>query len=136
MGVSVNAQDDYDSKYVKCVNILLEILTKRAFSAILGNDLLYVFTDTYRKEKRALKVVHDYTRTVITNRKKEFFSGGRTWQESTDSFGRKRKRAFLDLLLDYSMRDPDFTEKDVREEVDTFMFEVLKMWITNTRRGC
>ncbi|GIY91741.1 cytochrome P450 4V2 [Caerostris extrusa] len=34
----------------------------------------------------------------------------------------KKRKAFLELLLELHLQDPSFTEEDVREEVDTFMF--------------
>ncbi|GJQ86417.1 hypothetical protein Trydic_g10325 [Trypoxylus dichotomus] len=122
MGTTVNAQKDRHSEYVNCVGMLMDIYFIRLSSLILSNDLLYMFSATYRREKYALKVVHDYTKSVINRRKQELFGSFANDTENKDSIGRKKKRTFLDLLLEHSMHDPEFTEEHIREEVDTFMF--------------
>lgn len=43
---------------------------------------------------------------------------------ATDHLGRKRKRPFIDTLIHQHLKEPhSLSELDVREEVDTFMFE-------------
>ncbi|KAI4465971.1 cytochrome p450 family 4 [Holotrichia oblita] len=123
MGTSVNAQDDVNSEYVKCVDILLGILIDRAFSPFLQNEFLYRFSNTYRIEQQALKVVHGYSRSVINKRMTEFLKNQKEEESCVDIMGIKKKKAFLDLLLEYSSKDPSFTFDDICQEVDTFMFE-------------
>ena len=46
-------------------------------------------------------------------------------KEPDNEFGTKRKVALLDLLLQSSIDGLPLTNNDIREEIDTFMFEVI-----------
>lgn len=68
-----------------------------------------------------LKILHDFTRKVIKQRKNEIL--GLSERETDQNGEQKSRKAFLDLLLDHHLNGGDLTEEGIREEVDTFMFE-------------
>lgn len=124
MGISVNAQIHPSSDYVKSVKEMCRILMERRMSVYKQYDFLYRFTDDYKKEQNALKSLHSFSNSVIKKKKQEFKEQNESNQGQTNEFGIKNKKAFLDLLLEFSEREKDpLTTEELREEVDTFIFE-------------
>nr|WKR34930.1 cytochrome P450 CYP4NQ25 [Monolepta hieroglyphica] len=119
MGISINAQTDGDSEYVRNVKAICALLTDRNFSPL--DARLYPFTINYYKEKKILNVLHSHTDAVIHKRIKEIKTAGGA--VDVDESGVKKKWAFLDLLLKSTIDGKPLTRSDIREEVDTFMFE-------------
>lgn len=126
MGMSVNAQiEGNSSDYVKAVNEMGRILIIRTMSIIKRIDFLYRFTEDYRSEERCVKILHTMTESVIKKRRSIINNTKNANNNANnDEFGIKKKIAFLDLLLQYTIDGKMLTDTDIREEVDTFMFAV------------
>ena len=74
-----------------------------------------------------MKSLHDYTDKVITERRKTLMIENEKEtlvKQQDEVFGAKRKVALLDLLLQSSIDGIPLNNNDIREEIDTFMFEV------------
>lgn len=126
MGVSVEAQKYEHSDYVKNVKLMCRIGLVRTTSIIKSNDILYRFCPEFFWEKNAIKDLHSVTYSVIDKRMNKTASimndAVKVWDE--DDTGKKRKLALLDILLASKVDGEPLTREEIREEVDTFMFEV------------
>lgn len=126
MGTSANAQVNRDSEYVWAVKELAHIMHVRMFDVPMRYDFLFNMSSNYTKQTKALKIVHDFTDSVIVQRREELIK--RQGKEETktveDDVGIRKKMAFLDVLLQATVDGKPLTNIDIREEVDTFMFEV------------
>lgn len=124
MGVPINALQNKTSNYVHSVKEMGRITMERVFSPLQQIDLLYGFTENGKTEQECLKILHGHTLSVIKTRKEEL---GRDPNSSVDNmvdeFGKKKKIAFLDMLLQTTDNGQPLSDDDIREEVDTFMFE-------------
>ncbi|KAK7590720.1 hypothetical protein V9T40_002333 [Parthenolecanium corni] len=123
MGVTVRAQEG-GSEYASSIKKLAEIVIKRFVSPWLWTDWIYSFTSQFKKEQTVLNTVHGFTLKVIEQKKREQEETIRLHKESNEENKSEKKKPFLKLLLDIlDKRGETFSNSDVREEVDTFMFE-------------
>ncbi|XP_063706450.1 cytochrome P450 4C1-like [Culicoides brevitarsis] len=118
MGIQMNAQETGKSEYTEAIKEICTINTKRFLTPLLRFEWIFALTSYGARSRKALKTLNDFTEKVIKERKalrKELSNSGET------ETGKKRKM-FLDLVLDETEKRPFFTDQDIREEVDTFMF--------------
>lgn len=88
------------------------------------------FPFVYCKLMKNIKIMHDFTDKVISERRDTLQkslseSNGKldTPVDEVDEVGSKRRMALLDVLLQSTIDGKPLSNEDIREEVDTFMFE-------------
>ncbi|NWS29244.1 CP4V2 protein, partial [Polioptila caerulea] len=127
MGRNVGAQKNKDSDYVSAIYRMSDLIQRRQLSPWLWSDLLYILFKAGREHKRSLNILHNFTDTVIAEKAEEL---KKTKQKNGDNDGNseesgsKKRKAFLDMLLNATDDEgKKLSYRDIREEVDTFMFE-------------
>lgn len=124
MGTKINAQTNPKHPYVMAVQRLNELSFDYIRLPWNWIKPIWYATGKGGEYDTCLKLVTDFTRKVIAIRGKEFEESGEVVDFEDADFVAKKKLAFLDLLLSVQ-KDGKLTEEDIREEVDTFMFEGL-----------
>lgn len=125
MGTGIHAQSDINSGYVSAVYDMSELTMKRQMRPWLRKDFIFYLTKDGKRYKSAIETLHSFTNKVIAERKasrQQEKSSGKEKNED-ETLGIKKRQAFLDLLLDSSEDGSKLTDIELREEVDTFMFE-------------
>ncbi|GFU27005.1 cytochrome P450 4V2 [Nephila pilipes] len=126
MGVSVNAQDGQNIEYMKAVHEITDSFMYRIIRPWLYSDFIFKWTAYGKRFTANIRRVQEFTRRVIKNKKLNMEVRSKCKDEGlfpNEVPGHSKKRkAFLELLLEHHLKDSSFTEEDIREEVATFMF--------------
>ncbi|XP_069675164.1 cytochrome P450 4C1-like isoform X2 [Periplaneta americana] len=124
MGVSLNAQRGENREYVNAVRSQGRMAYSRAAKPWLHHDFIFRLTADGRQQDKDISILHGMTKFVIKTRREELQkSKSLNSTEYDDNSGVKRRVAFLDLMLQASDDGFKLTDEEIREEVDTFMFE-------------
>ncbi len=128
LGTNYNAQGlSGQSPYVKSVFKASDIVFQRILSPWIWNNTLFNLSSHGKPMRECLKILHDTTDKVIQERK-DFYAetkrksneGNLDVIEEEDDVmvvGKKRRLAFLDLLIESSDGGRVLSDADIREEV-------------------
>ncbi|XP_050428052.1 cytochrome P450 4C1-like isoform X2 [Adelges cooleyi] len=121
MGVNLRSQEGQSIDYVNAIKTVSNIVIKRIFTFWLWSETIFNVSTSGRDFYKSLKVLHTFTENVIQEKKQKL-----NFAENQNAWTNERKRiySFLDLLIGISKENPSMmTDLDIREEVDTFLFE-------------
>lgn len=129
MGLNMHVQEDGSGEkpveYAKNLQLFTQHLVDRFLQPWSAVQIFYNYTEAGKTSMKRIKAMHDFTEEVIRTRKlvrKQQKAEGLK-EEEEDDIGKRKRRAFLDLLLDYNEKaDNPLTDAEIREQVDTVMF--------------
>ncbi|XP_036220368.2 cytochrome P450 4d8 [Bactrocera oleae] len=131
MGTKVGAQTNARTEYELAVNKITKLIAWRLTKFHLTNEILFSIFCPHLKwqQMRLIKTLHKFTTNVIKQRREALEKNRTVVTVAEDlmedyNFGCNKKRmALLDMLLQSTIDDQPLSDEDIREEVDTFMFE-------------
>lgn len=122
MGIKVGAQQQKSKDYTDAVHNFSQCVMAKILNPLMQIPFIYERSELANKTKKTLRTLHEFSTNVIRERKI-----ARTLKSENkileNDFGTKKRTAFLDMLLDANENENFLTDTDIREEVDTFMFE-------------
>ncbi|XP_037050111.1 cytochrome P450 4g15-like [Bradysia coprophila] len=144
MGHPKTHDDREGYEYAMAVMKLCDIIHKRMLTFYLRPDIIFNYLGIKKQHDALVNTIHSLTTKVLRKKsdqlKKSFDSGGikkTVYSELLNSkhdevvrddtedptVGEKNRLAFLDLMLESTYSGASITETEIKEEVDTIMFE-------------
>lgn len=121
MGSKLDSQDEWAMNYVKVIQKLSSVYPYRLRSPWGRSSFYYYNIDSVGKlETRLIKVAHDFTNKLIKKREATF----ENFAEKSNDYYERKKVAMLDLLLNAKNSDGIIDDEGIRDEVNTFLYEV------------
>nr|Q9VS79.2 RecName: Full=Cytochrome P450 4d8; AltName: Full=CYPIVD8 [Drosophila melanogaster]AAL13671.1 GH22459p [Drosophila melanogaster] len=126
MGTKIYAQANESTPYAEAVNECTALLSWRFMSVYLQVELLFTLTHPHLKwrQTQLIRTMQEFTIKVIEKRRQALEDQQSKLMDTADEdVGSKRRMALLDVLLMSTVDGRPLTNDEIREEVDTFMFE-------------
>nr|XP_018912162.1 PREDICTED: cytochrome P450 4C1-like isoform X1 [Bemisia tabaci] len=124
MGIKIDALKNPNHNYIRAVEDTSTMVMTRMTKPWLWNEVLFFLSPTGRKHWLDLSTIFELTDMAIKNRRCMREDKGNHLERESEEFEGSRKMAFLDLLLEACEKNSvSLSDEDLRDEVNTFMFE-------------
>ncbi|XP_071441202.1 cytochrome P450 4C1-like isoform X2 [Hetaerina americana] len=136
MGTKMNIQGNVskeDAAYLTAISFAAETGLHRIMRPWLHPKFIFDLTSRGRAYNKSVKIMHAFSNKVIQSRKEEYFQFKQMELNCRDNEVKdvgitKRRKAFIDILIEAAFAEGHeknllLSDEDIREEVDTFMFE-------------
>ncbi|XP_068991334.1 uncharacterized protein [Neodiprion pinetum] len=136
MGATSDLNGQVQNEYRSCVSEMGDITLYRMLRPWWHSNWMFKFSQKFKCQVRALKVLHGFSTNIINERKRyhdetggQFLQGlggdgdPGVYSFEDESFKSRRRLTMLDLLISSSKREGSIDDEGIREEVDTFIFE-------------
>ncbi|GIX78216.1 cytochrome P450 4V2 [Caerostris darwini] len=114
MGVKIGALENKSKQYVESLHRNLDLMMARVLKFWQWPNLLYWNSKTGKDAAYHRKVMHDFSRAIIEERKRRYLNG----EKADDS---SKYKSLLEVLLKLHIEDQALDEEGVKREVDTFI---------------
>ncbi|XP_064552137.1 probable cytochrome P450 4ad1 [Drosophila montana] len=112
-GVPSNSLNDEPSDLHSAIKDLCEIVQERTFSIVKRFDALFRLTPYYLKQRRALQLLRNEIKRTISDRQR---------QQQLSKTNDQKNKSFLDVLLSAKLDGDALKEREIIEELSTFIF--------------
>ncbi|XP_017787234.1 PREDICTED: cytochrome P450 4d2-like [Nicrophorus vespilloides] len=123
MGTAMNVQCNPDHKYMQAIKTMCDISMTRIINPFYRIKFMYKYTNMYKSEMDALEIITSFSLGIIEKRRKFLETYHSNDDNEYDEFGKRRKMTFMDILLKSTINGKPLTNEEIRQEVDTFLFE-------------
>lgn len=123
MGIDMNEKVEEQQRYIYALYEFNKLMGYRQVRPWYYINIIWKLTPSFRYQRKLIKIMHDFTSSIIRKRKQNDCSH-KTNATNNDYGVFNKKMAMLDLLLSAKANGYPIDENDIREEVDTFSFEV------------
>lgn len=115
MGSTLDSNENENKEYEEALLEISKVYIKRLLRPWLYiREIYYYFSSLGKRESKLTDTLHSFTEKVINNRRKKL---------KLSEVSRKRGMVMLDLLL-AAENEGEIDLRGIRDEINTFMFEV------------